>query len=436
MTGTFAESKSLSLLLPAAAAVCHPSGCSKKMEIGFLFNHDGAHQVAHSAPIAFAFARRYPEVATTIVTSSEAERIAVDTLSAGLGGDLCRRQAIGMSGVQRFVEHWARSLSPYKRLAMLRNNLETLARFDALVVPEKTSLLLKRRFGLADLKLIHTRHGAGDRAVGFNDESGAFDFVLLPGRKIRDRLLKAGLLRTDAYAIVGYPKFDTIARGAQPKLFANDKPVVLYNPHFDPRLSSWYAMGREVLRFFRDHDDYNLVFAPHVMLFKRRLHIAAEDLRARLRRGIPKGVARCRHILVDTGSAASCDMTYSLAAHIYLGDVSSQVYEFLIRPRPCVFLDAHGAAWRRDPSYVSWRFGPVIDRVSELDRALAHARRSHAAFRAAQEAMFAYTFDLTTTSSSVRAADAIAAFLGLGTFAQDISFDEEAGAVMPSTVGE
>jgi hypothetical protein len=38
--------------------------------------------------------------------------------------------------------------------------------------------------------LIRTRHGAGDRKVGFARNVGDFDFVLLAGRKIEQLMLK------------------------------------------------------------------------------------------------------------------------------------------------------------------------------------------------------------------------------------------------------
>ena len=75
-------------------------------------------------------------------------------------------------------------------------------------VAEKTSLILKTRYGLTDLKIVHTRHGAGDRAIGFNPESAKFDLVLVSGPKIRDRLIAEAGLTPDQIALVGYPKFE------------------------------------------------------------------------------------------------------------------------------------------------------------------------------------------------------------------------------------
>ena len=45
-------------------------------------------------------------------------------------------------------------------------------------------------------------------------------------------------------------------------------------------------------------------------------------------------------VLVNVGTV------YVRAASLYIGDASSQVYEFLERPRPCIFVNCHGVEWR------------------------------------------------------------------------------------------
>src|SRR3546814_12487892 len=71
--------------------------------------------------------------------------------------------------------------------------------FDAVVTPERTSLFLKK-LRLPNTRLIWTRHGAGDRELGFADDIGSFDFVLLAGRKNEQRLHERQLLRRGDYA--------------------------------------------------------------------------------------------------------------------------------------------------------------------------------------------------------------------------------------------
>jgi CDP-glycerol glycerophosphotransferase (TagB/SpsB family) len=225
--------------------------------------------------------------------------------------------------------------------------------------------------------------------------------------------MSLGLIEEGGYAMVGYPKFDAVdAHYAEKRpFFPNDNPTVLYNPHCDPRLSSWYDMGTDVLDFFVDNPNYNLIFAPHVMLFRRRMHISLEKYKVRLRRSLPERYLMHDNIRVDLGSRHCIDMTYTLSADIYLGDVSSQVYEFLLRPRPCIFLNAHRAQWRGDPSYLHWESGPVLQDVADLEQALEQSAANQAAYKSVQASLFSQTMDLTEVPSSRRAAQAIAEFL-------------------------
>lgn len=378
--------------------------------IGFLFNHEGAHQVAHALPIAAAIADMAPQVQVRIF------------VAPGAAEDEVRRQwhprdpaaivpLLAAGAAARAITRLSGNALPAERLSMLRANLDRFAALDALVVPEKTSLLLKTRLGLTDLKLIHTRHGAGDRAIGFDRASAGFDYVLLSGQKVRDRLTQAGTMARDGSAIVGYPKFDTVRGRPRPRLFDNDRPTVVYNPHPSPALSSWYAMGAEVLDWFAAQDRFNLVFAPHLMLFRRRTTIGLNPPSIARVGTIAPHIAALPHIRIDTGSAASVDMTYTDGADIYLGDASSQIYEFLKTPRPAIFLNPRGLAWEGDPDFAHWRAGPVVGDVAAMAAALDDAVRAPDAWRAEQERLFAYTFDLTDEPSAVRAARAILAYL-------------------------
>ncbi len=170
-------------------------------------------------------------------------------------------------------------------------------------------------------------------------------------------------------------------------------------------------MGPRILEFFWRSPQYNLIFAPHVMLFRRRLQISVDRLGVAWAPGIAGKYRNCPHMLIDPGSTASADMTYTLAADLYLGDVSSQICEFLVRPRPCLFLNAHRVGWQGDENYAAWTLGAVLEDVDALGTELARAFSSHADFLPAQQRYFAETFDLTAESSSVRAATAIAGYL-------------------------
>jgi hypothetical protein len=376
------------------------------MRIGFLFNHYAAHQVPHCAPYAFELSRRHPQHEVLIACSTDAELEFARSIGELYPGHDCQPVRLRAGLVNRIVDPLlSRWWTFSRKTSVLRNNLPFFESLDVLVSPERHCVKLRKMLR-SDLKFIHTRHGAGDREGSFDERLQDFDLTLVPGKKTAARLLDLGYARPDQLAVAGSCKLE-VGQALQrdvSRLFDNDRPVVLYAPHFDRSVSSWWSMGRGVLDYFASSTKYNLIFAPHVLLLKRRV-----KYRARLPR-IPSGLP---HIHVDTGSTASVDMSYTNAADIYLGDVSSQVYEFVERPRPCIFLNATGADWRDDPHYLHWTMGEVIDDVSaQLGPALDRAFDSHSRYRARQEELVAYTYESDASlAAAQRGADAIAAFL-------------------------
>jgi hypothetical protein len=384
------------------------------MKIAFLFNHDQTHQVGHALPIALALRARHRDLAVTVITTNDTLSEAVRRISTR-AGDPIEPVQIGLRRAStRLASACLEAIVPVSKLGVYRDNLDLFAQFDALVVAEKTSLLLKTRYGLDDLKIIHTRHGAGDRAIGFNKASAGFDHVLVSGEKIRERLIREAGVPGERLSTVGYPKFDIMPPEGERLPFRDPgRPTVLYNPHPSPHLSSWYKHGRQVLEHFLRDDRYNLIFAPHVMLFHRRFVVTIDKLRVDRPGRIDRRFYQAPNIHIDLGSTASTDMTYTAAADIYLGDASSQVYEFLRRPRACVFLNSHDYAHEGDANFAHWKAGQVIADPAHLAAALDRARVMQPFMAPIQEEMFARSVELTEERSSDRAARAIRAALGL-----------------------
>jgi len=376
------------------------------MRVGFLFNHYFTHQVPQAAPFAFELSRRYPDIKVIIACSSVQEMDFVKEIATLYPGERCELRMLPVPPCYDLIDHIVSKWVLLRKRIVLWHNLAFFKGLDALVSPERNCLQLRTKFGLKGLTMIHTRHGAGDRQGGFDSKSGAFDLTLLPGQKYVDRLKELSLLPHDRYAVVGWPKFEVILglKRAIPRFFDNNNPVVVYNPHFDQTVSSWGPLGIDVLEFFAQNLRYNLIFEPHVVLFKRSM---------RHRASLPAKYRSFPNIHIDKGSRASTDMTYMLAADIYLGDVSSQVYEFLLKPRPCIFLNGHHIAWQDNPFYAHWRLGQVVDDVqAELAHALERAFDSHPEFLGRQQEAFAYTFYTESHRTAAQTgADAIASFL-------------------------
>lgn len=390
------------------AAISRWSGA---IRIAFLYNHDALHQVAHTAPIIAQLGRIAPEVEVHVLTSDERQ---AEEVRRHLGPALRPPsfKTLTATALARVAQAAIGGLVPLSRIATLSANRALLAEYDAIVVPETTSTLLKTRYGVTEPGLIFLPHGAGDRSVTWSPEIALFDFVLLPGEKTKARMLADGLVRPDNHAVVGYPKFDGRDPRQPERFFNNDKPVVLYNPHFDPALSSWYDLGEQVLDFFAAQDRFNLIFAPHVMLFKRRVAASLEHRQIRVRRDVSARFRGLSHIRIDTGSRRSIDMSYTSAADIYLGDVSSQIYEFIAKPRPAVFLNPRGLEWWADPNFDFWHMGDVVRGMTELQSAMDRILPLRDSRRQTQAAAFRNTFSIDPDKPSARrAAEAILGYL-------------------------
>lgn len=376
------------------------------MKIGFIFLAQ-SHQIFHSLPVACALARLYPEVEVTLLARSQAQKNYLVNLAKYYEAENLHYRIVAPPFPWSRV---APEASVPKTLTLLWN-LRTFSRFDSLVMPERTSLAL-RKMGLRRTKFIHTTHGAGDDERDWDTRMREFDLVLLPGRKRRDRLLQLGLIRPGHYCVSGYNKFDLITRigGAHPPVFDNGRKTVLYTPHHNKTYSSWHLMGRQVLQYFAKSDRYNLIFAPHIRLFADG-DITQAELRPY------RGHA---HMLIDPGSERSVDMSYSLASDIYIGDWSSQIYEFLLRPRPAIFLNPQQLDWQGKEEFLWWTLGQVTETISGLDNALTCAEELQAHYEPLQKAAFDYSFASFPETAPVRAANAIMTFLKQGSIPGDL----------------
>ena len=200
-------------------------------------------------------------------------------------------------------------------------------------------------------------------------------------------------------------KLETCRRVAaeQPRLFDNDAPTVLFVSHSKRSLRSWEKFAGPLIDHSARTGAFNLIVAPHVKLFGRRPRWL---WRRWERRAVPGRVH------VDLGSQASMDMRYTMAADIYAGDVSSQVYEFLATPKPCVFLDAHSADWRTCPDYPMWRLGEVASTPEDAIRLIGTAFDDHPRFAELQRRETAARIGTRAEGMAANAAAAILDFLG------------------------
>lgn len=368
------------------------------MEIAFIYIAE-AYQCYHGAAIAIEIERRTGRAVTSFYTDPATPRH-LERIHKAFGAPPPRVVRLRESVTTQTLRG-LKYLGVFKH-RVLRDNREALNSFDAIVSVENTAAMARDE-GIGHPKLIYTPHGFGDRAYAFVPRIATFDFVLVAGEKTERRMLANGLIRQGDYALTGSVKLETGALLAEREapLFAEQRPTVLYNPHFDPKLSSWSRFIGPMLDGFAAQSAFNLIAAPHVKLFRRSSVATKERWR---RRSTPS-------IVVDPESDRSIDTSYLWASDIYVGDSSSQVYEFLARPRPCVFLNAHGVEWRDDPNYVHWHLGDVVDDPAKLMSAIAAAKDRHPLYLDRQRQAAIDTFGTAKGSASKRGADAILKYL-------------------------
>lgn len=368
------------------------------MRIAFLYIAE-AYQCYHGAAIAFELARRPGWTVVNYHNDPETPHH-LERIRAAYGVPPVETRRLHRSPLTVALQRLKR-LGMFKDLVM-RDNAAELDGYDAIFAVEDTAAAL-RRLGVRRPRLIYHPHGVGDRARGFVRDIAVFDHVLLAGPKTAERMLREGLIRPDAYTLTGSVKLETgfrVGEVAAP-LFSQAAPTVFYNAHKEPRLTSWHRFIEPMLAGFAADPSLNLIVAPHVKLFRRHPERHRTNWRAR----------STPNVLIDPGSDRSVDMTYAVASDIYVGDVSSQVYEFLMRPRPCVFLNAHRIDWRDDPSFAHWHLGDVVDDPADLMAAIHAAPARHALYRARQEAMADASLGDRSPGAAARAAQAVAAVL-------------------------
>ncbi|KAF2857067.1 hypothetical protein K470DRAFT_273603 [Piedraia hortae CBS 480.64] len=147
--------------------------------------------------------------------------------------------------------------------------------------------------------------------------------------------------------------------------------------------------------------DWNVILAPHQRLIEQ-----APDLREVLAK-----VAGLTHVHCDLDSFAGVDGSYTAMADLYLGDTSSQLIEYLVRPRPAVLLDPAERDWRADPAFAMWHAGEVVRTLDDLPAAIDGARAAHPRFAPVQQAIAQAAAGDASGAGAARAAEVILAIL-------------------------
>ena len=369
-----------------------------KKKVAFIY-FDDLHHILHFIGVAAELSKN-DNIRVDILTYSSEHKYLKHLI------ELLKADNINLIEVKTYkIRQWIDKIKKRKRpspLFLTKHNKKIMKSYDFLVFTDFKTIYFNKN---NKTKFIYLSHGSGDRAYGYNiPKLEEFDLLLLAGKKILNRILNEGL-KNKNYKIVGYPKFDiAIVEQKNESIFKNNNKTILYNPHNSRKLSSWYKNGNEILEFFYTQKEYNLIFAPHINLFNDKKYLSPKILN--------KKYFNAKNILMDLGSEKSSNMSYTLSADVYIGDVSSQVYEFIFKSRPCLFINSNKIKWTNDPNYLHWSLGKVLSDVSKLKNELNKLEKTHQKFKQIQTELFQDTFDISNEiSSSKRAANEINQFI-------------------------
>ena len=367
-------------------------------KVAFCFLSHRAHN-RHQLPIAAEFSCMSGTQVDLIVTTRDSF-CDISSLLNNYPGHKCRIVMLEGGRLKSIVGNLKGRLYPNIR-NVIRRNREFFLSYDALVTPHHNLEGVMKSDKDKKLKYICTFHGAGDGNVGFDKKFSAYDLLLAAGSDILERFELEGLLHSGNEAkVVGYPKLDFIVSEGG-GLFSNDIPVFLYNPHYASHLESWSIFGMGVLDFFSKNTQYNLVLAPHIKLFEGRCPDAFKEYR------------EYSNIIIDLSSDRLMDATYTKAADVYIGDCSSQVYEFLYFDlKPVLFLNARDVEdWCNDPNYKMWGMGRVISVPKDLACGVNGVFDAHGKYVQLQKEILSSKFSKTDESAGRRGARVIFDFL-------------------------
>lgn len=326
--------------------------------------------IPHLYPIVEALARHEGVLIDLWVSTSVHEQLLAGW-TRDLGPATVRiRRAGGYRALPDLPPGSNPPLPPKARL--LLGMVLPMLRTPVAVVAEQTSLWLPALLPLRT-RFINVSHGHGSIRAREGFRRRAAWRIPVPSEGEQKALLELGF-DAEKVPVVGSVKATFRHAMGREVSFPEKRPVVLYNPHWQPHRSSWWDWGRQVLDQLIAQDRFNVILAPH-----QRLVEGDPGLREVLARA-----ARHPHVVSDVDSFAMVDGSYQRAADIYLGDTSSQVIEFLATPRPCVFLNSKHTAWRARSDYAMWQAGEVLEEPQGLVAALERALAQHGAYLPAQ----------------------------------------------------
>lgn len=349
----------------------------------------------HIWPIVDAFAHAHPATPVTIWVSTSAHEATLQRLLGPDHANLLVARAPLFRAIPNAVAGQNPHLPP--KLPMLAALLPHLRRADVVLVAEQTSLWLPKVAAPLCPPFVLTVHGTGTWERGKPNRLTAAHRVLMPSPLHWDHNVAQGVA-ADRLAVTGYAKAHFTPSLTKADVFGNDRPTLLYAPSWRPARSSWPKWGRALVAMLMKRTDWNVILAPHQRLFEKDKDAIA----------VLRAAAAAPHIHIDYDSFAMVDGSYTKMADVYVGDTSSQIVEFLAKPKPCVMMRPEGLEWVEENSGDYWRCGEIVSELSDFGAALDRAFDRHIDFLPHQSQFAASALGDVSAAGMARAVDILA----------------------------
>jgi hypothetical protein len=341
-----------------------------------------------------------------------------DLVEARLG--LVNAKTLGDRGARSvgffLFSEWHRSIQQPVFDACLRAGLAafmTTAPFvvralgPPVLVVSDTPGLAKVRRQIPGIRIVHTRHGLGDKNYGYF-AAGVADFVCVTSPGVADEYVTGGLFERDRFWVTGYPQLDSFFAGVKSGRRRVESKTVLFAPTFSKGLSAGLKLGAEAVTRIRGTDSsVRVIIRPHPHM---RVTEPALLNQWRAQSVIMQNVEFNDDPNADIGELM-------LRSAVMVSDVSSIALSYFALDRPVICVDVAGEAGSSQnfaPEAIEWRMMKAADVTTpeRLGETVAHALADQGRLAAERRQLRAFLFgELTDGHAGKRIADRIAALV-------------------------
>lgn len=245
-----------------------------------------------------------------------------------------------------------------------------------------------------------------------------YDLVLFPGEKTKDKVNKAGYLKSiPQWELVGYPKFDPLINKTltHPSSFNNGRKTILYAPTWvsqnenfktikfsEHGESSLHIWSKEIIRAL--HKDYNIIIKYHSRIYRKPGDIYNE---------IDELIISLH--AQDTVLTKIDDniLPYMAEADLMISDISTACYEWFHFDKPIVYANPSPSHYRPSNDIGSntyaWQAGDVIYKATDILNYV-NSNIANDTYKEIRNRIFNYTIFKPDGGATERQAKAIIAY--------------------------